>query len=633
MFYRFFFPMFFLAFMAGCSSTAVHAPYATDMTRETIQSDMARASAAYLSARVALSRGENMEAALFLKKALEKTPNDPILLRQTFFLLLREGLIEETVPLAERILALKQSGRDLPILVLALKDVKEDRIGEAKIKTALLQSYPPNNILLPLLNAWIGSQTPDQKDPISLLAELKQKKEFKALYHFHAGLIADLTDRTDLARTHYETTLKTSGGLSVRALQVIGNFYLRQGEKEKALSLVEGYLKTHRASLAVRSMLARFQAADPANTVKEVALIKNGLAEAFFGLSATMSQVTDFETAVVFARLALYLKPDFGLAKILLADLLDVQKKSKDAIAVLEGVNETADSYVPAQLRIASGLRKTGQDDAAIPLLKKLSRLYPDVPSTHADLGDIYRSKGNFKAAIKSYQKAIDSLKAVTPHHWSLFYTLGIALEQSGQWETAEKAFLRALTLVPNHPLVLNYLGYSWLQKGMHTKEAILMIKKAVAQRPTDGFIVDSLGWAFYLTSNFEEAVKILERAIDLEPGNSVLNDHLGDAYWRVGRRREACFQWQRAITLSKEDPDELEDPEATRRKCSSDNPPVAKPLMSEAPPETDLLKFIQPAPPPYTPIPDQNLPPKPERKPPVPAETPRATEKQPIAL
>jgi Flp pilus assembly protein TadD len=135
-----------------------------------------------------------------------------------------------------------------------------------------------------------------------------------------------------------------------------------------------------------------------------------------------------------------------------------------------------------------------------------------------------------------------------------LFYQRGIAYERSDRWELAEDDFFRALELEPDQPLVLNYLGYSWVELRRNLDEAQEMIEKAVEQRPDDGYIVDSLGWVMYRLGNFEEAVKHLGRAVELRPVDPVINDHFGDALWMVGRRIEARFQWKRALSFEPEE-------------------------------------------------------------------------------
>ena len=128
-----------------------------------------------------------------------------------------------------------------------------------------------------------------------------------------------------------------------------------------------------------------------------------------------------------------------------------------------------------------------------------------------------------------------------------MFYFRGICYERSKQWPQAEADLKKALQLYPDQPLVLNYLGYSWIDQGVNLDEGMNMIRRAVEQRPDDGYIVNSLGWANFRIGNYDEAVKELERAVELKPDDPTINDHLGDAYWRVGRVLEARFQWSHA--------------------------------------------------------------------------------------
>jgi len=140
--------------------------------------------------------------------------------------------------------------------------------------------------------------------------------------------------------------------------------------------------------------------------------------------------------------------------------------------------------------------------------------------------------------------------------YWTLFYFRGICFERSKQWPKAEADFKKALELFPEQPMVLNYLGYSWVDKGINLDEAFKMLGRAVDPRATDGYIVDSLGWAHYKLGHYSEAVQELEKAIELKPADPVVNDHLGDAYWRVNRKIEAHFQWNHARDMDPEPED-----------------------------------------------------------------------------
>ena len=168
-------------------------------------------------------------------------------------------------------------------------------------------------------------------------------------------------------------------------------------------------------------------------------------------------------------------------------------------------------------------------------------------------MGDMLRGKERWLESVSAYDAAFERIGTPERRHWRPLYARGISLERSRQWPRAAQDFLTALELAPDQPFVLNNLGYSWVDKGLHLKRALAMIEKAVRLRPNDGFIVDSLGWAHYRLGAYGRAARTLERAITLSPYDSAINDHLGDAYWRVGRRMEARFQWRRALRFDAE--------------------------------------------------------------------------------
>lgn len=180
-------------------------------------------------------------------------------------------------------------------------------------------------------------------------------------------------------------------------------------------------------------------------------------------------------------------------------------------------------------------------------------------------LGSIMRARKIYDEAAGYYDKAIDLIPNPGRQHWAYFYARGTCHERLKNWPAAERDLQKALALVPDQPLVLNYLGYSWIDQGINLKEGTALIEQAVALKPDDGYIVDSLGWAHFKQGNFTDAVNYLERAVELKPDDPVLNDHLGDALWRVGRQREARFQWDQSLSLKPEP----EDAEKTKKKIS----------------------------------------------------------------
>nr|WP_244439480.1 tetratricopeptide repeat protein [Azospirillum baldaniorum] len=167
----------------------------------------------------------------------------------------------------------------------------------------------------------------------------------------------------------------------------------------------------------------------------------------------------------------------------------------------------------------------------------------------------MYRVAKRYGEAADSYSKALERIGTPEERHWAVLYARAMSYDKVDRWPDAERDLRAALALKPDEAFLLNYLGYSYVDRGLNLEEAKTMIEKAVALRPKDGYIVDSLGWALYRTGDFEGAVEKLERAVELKPTDATINDHLGDAYWRVGRRNEARFQWTRALRTAEEEP------------------------------------------------------------------------------
>jgi Flp pilus assembly protein TadD len=240
-----------------------------------------------------------------------------------------------------------------------------------------------------------------------------------------------------------------------------------------------------------------------------------------------------------------------------LADLYEALKKPEMAIKVYERVPESSPLHRNAAIQMAANLDSLERADEAKKHLRALIDENPKDLEAIMALGNVLRGHKEFGECADNYTKAVDQLKNPSKGNWTIFYFRGICYERSKQWPKAEADFKKALELFPEQPHVLNYLGYSWIDQGTKLDEGMELIKLAVSKRPDDGYIVDSLGWAYFRIGNYEEAVKHLEKAIELKPEDPTINDHLGDAYWRVGRVLEANFQWAHARDL-KPDQDEL---------------------------------------------------------------------------
>ncbi len=238
-------------------------------------------------------------------------------------------------------------------------------------------------------------------------------------------------------------------------------------------------------------------------------------------------------------------------------------RKSVQAFQQANGIK--ADGVV-GQQTVDAILAKANASDAGImpASTRAQSYLEPSEKLQALDaLGNILRARKQYADAVEVYNRAIGMIAKPDRRHWVYYYARGTSYERLKNWPPAEADLKKALELYPDQPLVLNYLGYSWIDQGIQLDEGMRLIERAVAVKPDDGYIVDSLGWAHYKRGNYAEAVRYLERAVELRPDDPVLNDHLGDALWKVGREREAKFQWDQSLSLKPEPDDALK----TRRK------------------------------------------------------------------
>lgn len=503
----------------------------------------------YLAALHAHSQRNGGAAAKFYTTALDKDPDNIELLQRAFTLMLAEGRVGEAADLARR-LANYDPNASIAVMLLAMQDAKAGNFAAAERRLEALPKRGINAFVGPLLTAWtrVGQRRTDEA--LQVLSPLANNSHLAALHDFHAGLITDLVERDMVAGEYYRNAVASPGGLTVRTVEAVGAFYQRQGRIDKARELYDSYGKEHpdSALFDAEAMLALGRKAP-----RVVSNAGEGLAEALFGTASSLRQGNAPEAALIFVQMALDLRPDCPLARMLLADILQSQGRLAEANAAFSAVSRDSPLWWSAQLRVAGNLDALGDVDGAARLLRTLGDAYPRRPEALVTLGELLRKHERYGEAVAAYDGALQRIGTPAAHDWALFYSRGIALERSGEWTRAESDFLKALELAPDQPHVLNYLGYSWVEKGINLPQARRMIEKAVELRPGDGYILDSLGWVLYRLGEYDDAVRHLERAAELKPEDPTINDHLGDALWRVGRLDEARYQWQRALLLAKE--------------------------------------------------------------------------------
>jgi tetratricopeptide (TPR) repeat protein len=506
----------------------------------------------YLAARHAGTERDSAAAAAYYLNVLKADPKNPDLLGRAFLSVLTGGDIDQAGKLADRLLQVDRTDR-IARLVVGVRALKQKDYSAARQNFGQSVRGPVTDLTATLLSAWALAGSGDSRVSIDTMDKLSGPDWYSIFKDLHAGLILDLANNKKEAGKRYERAYKVDP-TAVRMVEAYGRYLARGGNKADALKVYGDFNKVlpdH--PLIVQEMKA-------VNDGDKIPLLVDspqaGAAEALYGLGASIGRRGGEDLALIYLQLALYLEPSHAMALLSLADLYESLKKPDLAIKVYERVPASSPLSRNAEIQLAGDLDQLDRSDEAKKRLDHVIAEHPKDTEAILALGNIQRGRKEFAECADTYGKAIATIAKPDKSNWVVFYFRGICYERSHQWPGAEADMKKALELYPEQPLVLNYLCYSWVDQGVHLDDGMDMIRRAVEQRPDDGYIVDSLGWAYFRTGNYDEAVKNLERAVELKPDDPTINDHLGDAYWRVGRTLEAHYQWTQAKDLGPEKED-----------------------------------------------------------------------------
>ncbi len=511
-------------------------------------------SGSYLAARHASVERDARSAATFYRSALRTDPKNNELLDRAFISSLAEGDIAIAVKLADRILAIDKSNR-VARLVVGVHNLKLKKYAAARKNIKLSIRGPITDLVATLLSGWADYGAGDIKQAVAGIDALTGPEWYPIFKDLHSGMMLDLAGRDKEAGARLERAYKLDDS-ALRVADAYARWLSRNEGGASALAVYESFDKKLARHPLIQEGIKEIKAG------KKLPQLVNspqaGAAEALYGIGASLTRRGGEDLALVYLQLALYLSSDHPMALLSLADLYESVKKPEMAIGVYQRVPVDSPLKRNAQIQLATNLDAVDRSDEAIKILKSVTAQDPNDLEAIMALGNVERGRKKFADCAKTYGKGIDVIaEAKDKPNWVYYYFRGICEERSKNWDKAEVDMKKALEIQPEQPHVLNYLGYSWIDRGLNLDEAMKMIRRAVDQRPDDGYIVDSLGWAYYRIGNYDEAVKTLERAINLKPEDPTVNDHLGDAYWRVGRTLEAKFQWAHARDL-KPEADEL---------------------------------------------------------------------------
>ena len=526
---------------------------------------------AYLAARHAGADRDAAAQAAYYRAALRADPNNKELLERAFLALLASGEVEESGKLADRIVQTEKAHR-IARLVLGIRAIKQKQYQTARQQLELSVGNPVTDLAAALLLGWAAYGAEEARSAVEAIDKLPGPDWYGPFKDMHAGLILELSGNKKEAGKRFEHAYKLDPN-DTRLVEAYAGWSGRNGAKDEALKTIEAYQKVSPRQPLILTAKERIKrGARPSPIVNSP---QEGAAEALYGMGAWISRRGGEDLGLVYLQLALYLHPTHPLALIALADLYSAVKKPELAIKLYERVPANSPMRRNANIQLAIDLDGLERTDEARKLLDKLIAERPKDVEAILALGHILRGRKKYAECADVYSKAIATITNAQKSDWLVYYFRGICFERARQWDTAEADLKKALELFPEQPQVLNYLGYSWIDQGVNLDEGMRMIRRAVEQRPEDGYIIDSLGWAYYRLGQYDEAVKHLERAVELRPEDPTINDHLGDVYWRVGRLHEAKFQWSHAQDL-KPEPEELLKIEEKLKVGLTDNPSSA---------------------------------------------------------
>jgi tetratricopeptide (TPR) repeat protein len=536
-----------LLFVSASASAQAELPRIPEFT-------ISSPSGSYLAARTARQTRDLSSASAYYRAVLRTDPANPDLLEITFLMTLGSGAAEDAFPLAERVIAIDKTHR-LARLALAVRAIKTNQFAQARTHLTQPNLGPIADLTASLLVGWSWYGQSNFKNGVAAI-DKQQGPEWYALFkNLHAGLMLDLANQRSDALKRMDK-LRAVDPNSLRNVDAYARMLSRADRADDAEKAYGEFSKALVRHPLVDSALADLKAGK-----KLAPLVANaaaGASEALYGIGSALSQQGGEDLGMLYLQLAIYLNPDHPLAVVALGDLFEQLKKYEMAIETYDRVPVTSPLKRKALIQRAINLEILEKKDEARDRLKALVDERPEDIEGLFAYANVLRSNKKFAEAGEVYSKLLNMLGEPKREHWSIYYFRGICFERSKQWPLAEKDFQQALKLFPDQPQVLNYLGYSWVDQGVNLDPALEMIRKAVSLRPKDGYIVDSLGWAYYRLGRYAEATVELERAVELTPNDPTINDHLGDVYWKTDRKLEAKFQWSHALEM-KPEPEDLE--------------------------------------------------------------------------
>lgn len=515
-------------------------------------------SGSYLAARQAGIQSDFVAAADYFTRALARDSSDQFLLENALSSHVNLGDFKQALPIARRLQAL-QANSQTANLVMTVDAFKQGRSSD------LLADLDAGMTVMPLIDglarAWAEVDQGNMTAAVEAFDAVSATKGLDSFGRYHKALALASAGDFEGSEKLFEGEDGNALRLDRRGIEARVQVLSQLERNSDGVALID---RAFGAELdpVMAGLRAQLEAGESL-PFTAVASASDGMAEVFYMVASALSSDASPGYALMFSRAAEELNPGHVDAILLSASFLERLNQFALATEAYDRVPREHPEFYSAELGRAEALRRDGKIERAVEVLTQLSESHPELAVVQTSLGDLYRQQSDYADAVQAYNKAIALYDDPKEAGWRAFYVRGISYERTDQWDKAEADLRYALTLQPDEPRVLNYLGYSMLEMNIKLDEALSMIETAVKASPDSGYIIDSLGWALFRMGRYQDAVDPMERAVELMPLDPIVNDHVGDVYWAVGRLREANFQWRRALSF---DP-EPEEAKRIRRK------------------------------------------------------------------
>ena len=499
---------------------------------------------AYLAGTIAETRSDLSSAAAYMREVLEGDPDNPTVLRSALGLSLSANGVAEALPLARQA-AERTPDIGLADTILMIEAMGSGDFDQAQTLVEGMERVGVTRFSLPFVEAWAAAGQGDIVAADAALDLVRGMGGFGSLAHLHLALMFDLADQVDEAETEYRLALE--GAQTDLLIEALASLLSRNGREDDAQTLLSDAIDGGNQSRFLAAALDRVEDGQP--IPRPIPAPGRGLGEAFYQIANALTLEDATRDALHYIRYAQYLWPEAPQIQLLLGDVFRDADAHEDALSAYAELELGTRHGNAAALRRAALLGELERYEQALTELEMLAEATPDSADPLIQRGDLLRVQQRFDEAVVAYDEAVERVPQLVESDWSFLFRRGIALERAGTWDRAERDFIHAIDINPDNGFLLNYLGYSWADRGINVDEAEELLLRAIELEPESGFIADSVGWVYYRQGRMDEAIEWLELAVTLEPTDPEINDHLGDAYWVVGRYAEARFQWQRALS------------------------------------------------------------------------------------